>query len=139
MLLAIVVIVGFVFQSKVEDGLMKTAGKLLGVTATISYLLTALTSPGLYDPLENVETKTRYIFNYFRYCHKCMHFSPKDVVHCMKCDTCIEGFDHHCPFVSKCVGKGNLLYFYAFMSSLSLFSIYVWYTIYLILMGKVGN
>lgn len=35
--------------------------------------------------------------------------------HCGDCDVCIEGFDHHCPWVSKCIGKENLCAFYTFL------------------------
>ena len=37
--------------------------------------------------------------------------------HCFECDVCVEGYDHHCPWVSKCVGKGNLKSFYIFVFS----------------------
>lgn len=29
----------------------------------------------------------------------------------------IKGFDHHCPWVSKCVGRGNINGFYVFVFS----------------------
>ena len=32
----------------------------------------------------------------------------------------ISGFDHHCPWTSKCIGKGNLTGFYVFIFSLML-------------------
>lgn len=43
-------------------------------------------------------------------------------VHCEECEVCIEGYDHHCPWTSKCIGKKNLTYFYIWIFS-SLFSI----------------
>ena len=27
--------------------------------------------------------------------------------HCKLCGACCEGFDHHCMWIMKCVGKGN--------------------------------
>jgi hypothetical protein len=55
-----------------------------------------------------------------------------DVEHCWDCDVCIEGLDHHCPWTSKCIGKGNLVTFYVFVTtSCGLF-------IYLIVMASLG-
>ena len=30
------------------------------------------------------------------------------MIHCSLCDVCIEGYDHHCVFFSKCIGKGTI-------------------------------
>ena len=43
--------------------------------------------------------------------------------HCRDCDMCIEGFDHHCPWTSKCIGKGNIVPFYVFIVSTPIFMI----------------
>ena len=32
--------------------------------------------------------------------------------HCDDCDVCIDNFDHHCVFFSKCIGGGNISCFY---------------------------
>ncbi|KAI3521492.1 hypothetical protein L1887_10962 [Cichorium endivia] len=36
--------------------------------------------------------------------------------HCPTCKRCVEQFDHHCPWISNCVGKENkwdfLCYFF---------------------------
>ena len=38
--------------------------------------------------------------------------------HCVDCNLCVEGYDHHCPWTGKCIGKKNLTYFYAFLMSI---------------------
>ena len=44
--------------------------------------------------------------------------------HCRDCGVCIKGYDHHCPWVSKCIGHRNLKSFYAFVGATPLFLLY---------------
>jgi len=38
--------------------------------------------------------------------------------HCEDCLVCIEDYDHHCVFFSKCIGGGNLKAFWGSMALL---------------------
>ena len=45
--------------------------------------------------------------------------------HCDDCEICVEGnniiisgYDHHCPWTSKCIGKRNIKTFYLFVGSI---------------------
>jgi hypothetical protein len=38
--------------------------------------------------------------------------------HCDDCLVCIEDYDHHCVFFSKCIGGGNIKCFYGSMAML---------------------
>lgn len=38
--------------------------------------------------------------------------------HCLDCDACILGHDHHCVWIGKCVGQNNLCRFYCFVLSM---------------------
>ena len=60
LLLLVIVCILYAAHGKMGDGLQKIIGQILGIVAPISYLFTALSNPGLYDPAENVEAKTKY-------------------------------------------------------------------------------
>ena len=54
--------------------------------------------------------------DYYDYCERCEVNLPMDrsIGHCHICDACIEGLDHHCPWVGQCIGKKNEKYFMRF-------------------------
>mmetsp|Transcript_101021 Transcript_101021/g.204936 ORF Transcript_101021/g.204936 Transcript_101021/m.204936 type:complete len:178 (+) Transcript_101021:83-616(+) len=51
-----------------------------------------------------------------RHCDKCNIMQPRGCSHCEFCQVCVEGFDHHCPWMGKCIGKDNLCAFYTFIA-----------------------
>ena len=56
----------------------------------------------------------------FKYCNKCKIYERIDrkIAHCIKCGICIEGFDHHCPWTGKCIGRKTIHFFNAFLYSI---------------------
>ena len=56
-------------------------------------------------------------------CMPCSGIVPLDAHHCTDCGVCYLGWDHHCPWVGTCIGEGNQLPFYIFLSSLAATSI----------------
>uniref|UniRef100_A0A7S1BLT0 Palmitoyltransferase n=1 Tax=Corethron hystrix TaxID=216773 RepID=A0A7S1BLT0_9STRA len=49
-----------------------------------------------------------------RWCDFCNTNQPKGAQHCLDCGLCVEGYDHHCPWMGTCVGKNNFKYFTIF-------------------------
>jgi len=95
---------------------------------------TAFSDPGIIPRriLENIGKKKLvfrvnqlgYIRKY-RICKTCNILRPQRSNHCCDCDNCVMKFDHHCPWLGNCVGKRNYKYFYSFIVSLNIFTIYL--------------
>lgn len=97
-----------------------------------SYLITALINPGLPSRdyyAKNIENTPEFM-NYlgkkrtpYLRCKKCnlLVLNSMNVTHCVICDVCVAGQDHHCPWTGKCIGKYNIYPFYVFVTFLFVF------------------
>jgi len=99
------------------------------------YLLIALINPGLVTSYYKDTIYKRDQQN-TNFCQKCLIFKEKTVRHCHQCDICVQGYDHHCPFTGKCIGKGNIRLFYLFICSTA---IYIFGLIFLTVQTNVLN
>jgi palmitoyltransferase len=43
----------------------------------------------------------------------CTTHVSDDAKHCIRCNTCVVGFDHHCKWLNNCIGSLNYKYFVA--------------------------
>ena len=46
-----------------------------------------------------------------KYCLICHLFKPERCHHCSKCERCVLGMDHHCPWLLSCIGYYNRRFF----------------------------
>ncbi|OMJ82377.1 hypothetical protein SteCoe_16913 [Stentor coeruleus] len=59
-----------------------------------------------------------------KYCRTCWISRPPRTSHCPDCDLCVEKFDHHCPWVGKCIGKCNYTKFLIFLTFADAFGLF---------------
>ena len=91
---------------------------LISISATlfyVTYTYTVFINPG-YP--ENTVGKFTGVPNVkYRFCSICRFYVRKDILvtHCSDCGMCIENYDHHCPWMTKCVGKNNYVSFKLFL------------------------
>ena len=83
----------------------------------ISYTGTFLLNPGYPKRDENsLNGKPRNIYKRCMYCD-IWERVDMGIMHCMDCGVCVEGYDHHCPWTGKCIGRKTIKYFYCFITS----------------------
>ena len=102
-------IIQFIWLKNVEY--MNYLVPIICTMAIISSILNYIINPGI------IFSSNRFVDKI--YCSSCKMLYPKtsrNIVHCYTCDICVQGFDHHCGVIGKCVGKYNMIIF----SSLSI-------------------
>ena len=102
----------------------------------ISYSHASLINQGY--PKNILESKVMEEKNKFKWCNICkiwININRKSY-HCKECDICIEGFDHHCPWITKCIGRRNVCTFYIFILSIFLIIFYLMIALFNVDMRK---
>lgn len=109
---------------------IRSCSIIMSLWVTLTYLTTALLDPGRYHPGLTPLTSTTTLRN----CSSCKMKVPDNVRHCFTCDVCIIDMDHHCPWMSKCVGRGNLRSFWAFVGGMFVMMGLFWGVVFLVVM-----
>ena len=70
----------------------------------------------------------------FNFCKICNLITSKElkIIHCDKCNICILNYDHHCNWIGKCIGKGNIIFFISLVISLFFFLFFAFFIIFII-------
>jgi len=102
-------------------------GIILNLIQFFFFMVCGMKNPGL--PKRELQDENLIMKNPSQYqrCPKCNFIidKSKHYRHCDTCACCCEGYDHHCPWTSKCVGKGNIFYFNGMLFMICIVFIYV--------------
>lgn len=130
-----------------EKIIILTISVVLHILFVFSMVFTATTNPGIIPKMEldisylcrisKVRPKSiKYLWNYKgvlikkSFCSSCLIIRPPRTCHCYFWGNWVENFDHHCSWLSTCIGKRNYGYFITFISCLSVsFLLTTWISI----------
>ncbi|KAE8726001.1 putative protein S-acyltransferase 23 [Hibiscus syriacus] len=111
-------------------GLWGWIGVSLGIASLVMFYRCSSKDPGYLkksrrldgyedteDPLLNIDLNNSSVWtgNWDQLCPTCKIIRPIRSKHCSICKHCVEQFDHHCPWISNCVGKRNKRDFFVFI------------------------
>ncbi|CAD8208693.1 unnamed protein product [Paramecium octaurelia] len=112
------IIVGTYFISAIiyiKSGIWHSSGSVLsGLILEICYLRVFLKNPG-------INFTSTYVAKTQKSCQQCNLEKEYGTYHCYQCNICVKGYDHHCPWVGKCIGEGNIKEFQMFLISILIF------------------
>jgi hypothetical protein len=80
-----------------------------------------------YNHYKALDSPALWAGNWNQLCVTCKIVRPLRAKHCSMTDRCVEEFDHYCPWVGNCVGKGNR----------HLFLIFLWLELFAMLISAV--
>ena len=138
LMLNIVNIGTVLFLSKFIHVLFLTISIFIFVIQSSCHWFLLIINPGIpsrkwFLPVEIIqklsdEHSFKQHFNVARYqiCKKCQLLIDKElsIIHCEYCNVCCEEYDHHCPWVGKCIGKYNCALFNWFIYSTIVYLLY---------------
>eukprot|EP01094_Clydonella_sp_ATCC50884_P015613 TRINITY_DN2621_c0_g1_i2.p1 TRINITY_DN2621_c0_g1~~TRINITY_DN2621_c0_g1_i2.p1 ORF type:complete len:259 (-),score=28.41 TRINITY_DN2621_c0_g1_i2:863-1567(-) len=120
-------------------GSLITAGFLFlwGISVT-AMVRAAYSDPGIRprykdptngDAWSNVPSSQQVVINEVtiqtNWCRTCKMYKPPRTAHCADCNNCVDGFDHHCPWLNNCIGKRNYRFFLTFVWVLPVLMLYM--------------
>ena len=93
----------------------------------VTYTILLFINPGF--PKNKNKVDPLMLQTHYQQCKDCNSISLKQngklTIHCEECNICIEHFDHHCKFATKCIGRGNKGMFKLWLYSIGIFFVII--------------
>ena len=133
--------------------LFKNVGIILIIIVNASQLYTIFINEGIPNRkwflnnkiianlIENDNFYDEFNINKFQICRKCNILIDKSlkIIHCDICNICCEFYDHHCPWVGKCIGKNNIFSFKIFIFSNIIYIFYDLILLFIFILTKFNK
>ncbi len=108
--LANILLIMFIDSLRLEEWIKQTLSVGL-ITQNILHALVCFLDPGtIFEDEEETYVTWRV------YCMTCCLYRLRTSKHCLWCNRCVKKYDHHCSVFGKCIGKRNLIPFWAFIA-----------------------
>lgn len=126
LMLCVVLLCEFcVFESVVSGSIILSLIFLsISIAEIVLLLKTAMLEPGIVPPGQQSDASTNApslatIVNGVnierKFCYTCNVYRPPRGKHCVMCGCCVDRHDHHCKFLSNCIGLRNYRSFVFFI------------------------
>lgn len=134
-LIFLILILSLTLQLLIETSLILTLIFLaIAISEIYLFLLTAFTEPGIVPPQPEHENNSAHppvaaivngVTMESKWCFACNIYTPPRGKHCQQCQVCVERFDHHCKFLSNCIGARNYRNFFMLLFNTFLLGLFV--------------
>ncbi|EAW06483.1 DHHC palmitoyltransferase family protein [Aspergillus clavatus NRRL 1] len=93
------------------------------------FLYASVVTKSYITPENHADEMVRYPYDRVNFhpghrCRTCNFLKPARSKHCSFCKACVSRHDHHCVWLTNCVGLNNYRYFLSLLLSLSVLLIY---------------
>jgi hypothetical protein len=88
---------------------------IINIILVILFFFLICFNPGFVEKYEEIHDLDNLLLkkenSFLDFCFKCSIFKSDTIKHCVICNKCCKGFDHHCLWLDNCIGKNNYIFF----------------------------